>query len=202
MNPKEYFKQVCEEKREWIYASAAISLNNKLVAGGGADKEFHRLLSESSDTTVFGANTFRESASEPDGYPDRVIAILSRSLDIDAEHSLFKKDKEAFIYTESGDQEKIRSLKQNNSLLKIKQGIWTPEAIVEDLRDEGKQKILIDGGGQTYNFFVPSIKDWFLTLVPIFASDHKPDFWNSGKKNLELIWSKQYDGRVFTRLSS
>jgi riboflavin biosynthesis pyrimidine reductase len=159
------------EDRPWVLANFVAGVDGAISVDGRAgglssptDKVVFRLLRSLADVVLVGAGTFRAERYAPSRLDDALrdertsrglppvppIAVVSRSLDLDAEAPVFTQSeaRTLVLTTESSDPEARARLEPVADVIVVGASTLDPVAALEALHARGHRVVLCEGGGQ------------------------------------------------------
>jgi 5-amino-6-(5-phosphoribosylamino)uracil reductase len=183
--------------RPWVLVNMIASLDGAITIeersgglGGPADKAMFSALRGVADVILVGAGTVRAEGYGPARPSEAIraarrargqaevprIAIVTRSLDLDADSSLFTESVQPPIVITSGSSDPARrtAFEDVAELMVVGDDAVDLEAALASLREAGTEVVTCEGGPSLNGDLVAAdlVDEWDLTVSPLLVSGH------------------------------
>lgn len=167
--------------RPWVILKLAQTLDGKIASRTGASRwitgpqarAFGHRLRAASDAVLVGGETVRRDNPRLTSHgtgPDPIRVVLSPSLRLPVRSTVFGSDLPAWVLTDKdGNSVKVRGLeKAGVPVIRVERMI--PRNVLTALARRGVTQLVVEGGGQTADFFLSAgvVDEIYLFVAPSF----------------------------------
>jgi riboflavin biosynthesis pyrimidine reductase len=201
--------EMAGEERPYVAMNFAVTVDGRATIGGvsgpiGSDADTAMLvgLRTRFDAVMIGAGTMR--AERYGSLPgERLIAIVSGSLDLPWDAPLFTEDRSPVaVFTSSGEEPPATEARL--TVVRHEGGVDLGEALRHLREEHGVRAVLSEGGPRLHAEMQAAglVDELFLTIAPKLAGGAAPRILEGELPEvepLELAWLLEEDGELFAR---